>query len=449
MQLQINMHQSITAKPRQKLIFIPNEMRHRRDGEVRQKLTSSQLLSFLRLGEQDSVQYRLETTDKPLSLMQQNIMTIASVDMRITLFIAQAKALDSEHILSEAKLSQPILPEKNSSCHFSASRWTIATSMELWDTVDFSQLNPSLPKAPPPKMMDFPSHDWKSDWKVPEVPSSSTCSSVHQSCALNGPRDPHTLMNANENVTDVNVKIPEFQIRKFEEMPVVITRIVNPDKFFIQHQDTNLLEISEVLLKESSGGKSFAEMKRIPDTGEYVMAWFPKRKLWCRVQVCKISDACTADSQKDLANIKVEVRRIDYGDVARVSLGNIKELCGEIASIPMQTLQVSLANVRPVNGENWSSEAISWFKSKVKKKTLYARLFPERGNVLVELFMEKGKIGAMRRGDSLSVKLAQHGYAKHEQQRFRVLRSHVQPKTRRQSLEWEKYLVSHYCQNKK
>lgn len=246
------MHQSITAKPRQKLIFIPNEMRHRRDGEVRQKLTSSQLISFLRLGEQDSVQYRLETTDKPLSLMQQNIMAIASVDMRITLFIAQAKALDSEHILSEAKLSQPILPEKNSSCDFSASRWTIATSMELWDTVDFSQLNPTLPKAPPLKMMDFPSHDWKSDWKsdwkVPEVPSSSTCPSVHQSCALNGPRDPHTLMNANENVNDVNVKIPEFQIRKFEEMPVVITRIVNPDKFFIQHEDTNLLEISEVLL---------------------------------------------------------------------------------------------------------------------------------------------------------------------------------------------------------
>lgn len=52
-----------------------------------------------------------------------------------------------------------------------------------------------------------------------------------------------------------------------------------------------------------------------------------------------------ADSQKDLANIKVEVRRIDYGDVARVSLADIKELCGEIASRPMQTLQVSLANV--------------------------------------------------------------------------------------------------------
>lgn len=49
-----------------------------------------------------------------------------------------------------------------------------------------------------------------------------------------------------------------------------------------------------------------------------------------------------------------------------------------------------------MNGETWSFEAISWFKSKVQNKTLYARLYPEEGEVLVELFMEKGKIGAMR-----------------------------------------------------
>jgi len=49
--------------------------------------------------------------------------------------------------------------------------------------------------------------------------------------------------------------------------------------------------------------------------------------------------------------------------------------------------------VRPVFGETWSFEAISWFKSKVQNKTLYARIYPEGE---VELFMEKGKIGAMR-----------------------------------------------------
>lgn len=49
-----------------------------------------------------------------------------------------------------------------------------------------------------------------------------------------------------------------------------------------------------------------------------------------------------------------------------------------------------------MNGESWSTEAVSWFKDTVIKRTLYARFYPEGSRVLVELFMEKGKIGAMR-----------------------------------------------------
>lgn len=50
-------------------------------------------------------------------------------------------------------------------------------------------------------------------------------------------------------------------------------------------------------------------------------------------------------SSRDCKDTKVEVRRIDYGDVVWVSLWDLKELCGETASIPVQALQVSLANV--------------------------------------------------------------------------------------------------------
>lgn len=50
-------------------------------------------------------------------------------------------------------------------------------------------------------------------------------------------------------------------------------------------------------------------------------------------------------SHKDFSSIEVEVRRIDYGDVACIALGNVKELFGEIGLRPVQTLQVSLANV--------------------------------------------------------------------------------------------------------
>ncbi len=50
-------------------------------------------------------------------------------------------------------------------------------------------------------------------------------------------------------------------------------------------------------------------------------------------------------SSRDCTDIKVEVRRIDYGDVVYVSLWDVKELCGEAASKPVQALQVSLVNV--------------------------------------------------------------------------------------------------------
>lgn len=241
------MYLKITAKPCQNLISIPNEThpRQRRvvqqnfgsGSEVRQKLKASQLIEFLRPG----------TTHGSSSLMQQHdTMAIASVDQKVKALACAMNDVESESALSEVKRFNPIFPDKNSGCDFADSRWTVATSRELWDTVDFSIH--SLQKPAPPKMMGLLYHDEKKDFKVPELSSTSTCASGDHPRALEGSRDTHTLMDANEDTTAVRVKIPEFQIRKFEEIPVVIAHIVNLDNFFIQHEDTNLLEISEMLL---------------------------------------------------------------------------------------------------------------------------------------------------------------------------------------------------------
>lgn len=52
--------------------------------------------------------------------------------------------------------------------------------------------------------------------------------------------------------------------------------------------------------------------------------------------------------------------------------------------------------VTPVNGSDWSKEAVGWFQAMVHNRTLYARLYPQGTKVTVELFFEKGKLGAMR-----------------------------------------------------
>lgn len=52
--------------------------------------------------------------------------------------------------------------------------------------------------------------------------------------------------------------------------------------------------------------------------------------------------------------------------------------------------------VTPINGRDWTEEAVNWFKDMVHGRTLYARLYPQGPTVTVELFLEKGKLGAMR-----------------------------------------------------
>ncbi|XP_042625592.1 tudor domain-containing protein 1-like [Cyprinus carpio] len=334
-----------------------------------------------------------------------------------------------------AKFHEPCFAEKESSAEVSY-HWMIATSTELWDIGDiFSDAHQSLPEPFPNEVPDF---NFQADCKVPDLSSRSVCPSAEESWRLKDGQSPDTLTDHTEDDHAVHVTIPEFQSRRFEEIPVVISHVVHPNKFFIQHKDTDLCQLSEIMQRNSS--RSLAEMNRIPDIGAYVMVWFLKQEMWCRGQIIRIRRS-RGPSSRDCKDTKVEVRRIDYGDVVWVSLWDLKELCGETASIPVQALQVSLANVRPVNGETWSFEAISWFRSKVQNKTLYARLYPEEGEVLVELFMEKGKIGAMRRGDSLSVRLALNRFAIHECNKPRSLkRSDVPEQTRQQSLQWEKYL---------
>lgn len=58
-----------------------------------------------------------------------------------------------------------------------------------------------------------------------------------------------------------------------------------------------------------------------------------------------MSDNNATDGPGSETSIKVEVKRLDHGDTACLSLCNIKELTPEMAVLPLQGIQVSLANV--------------------------------------------------------------------------------------------------------
>ncbi|XP_028816221.1 uncharacterized protein LOC114768218 isoform X2 [Denticeps clupeoides] len=317
--------------------------------------------------------------------------------------------------------AEPVFRVKNSSGGSLVYSIMVATDTELWDAGDvFTEPGQVLCRE-----LACPSTLQGNDGGPP------------------GNSDPRRGVSVSERP---DAPVPEFQINKFEEMAVVVTHVTSPSDFYIQRKESHLNRLSEI---HDEGSDSFSKMNRLPDIGTYVMAWFPEHKLWCRgivSRICGMNRQDGDDSPRNLrlmSSIEVEVVRIDYGDSARLSLWNITEMSSKVAAIPLQALQVSLASVSPVEGDEWSEEAVSWFKDKISNRTLYARLYPKETTVVVELFMEKGMIGGMRRGPALSLRLAQNGHAKHDHLRtYSQKRSDAQDRAKKQSSAWGKYVMS-------
>ncbi|XP_039974992.1 uncharacterized protein LOC120784916 isoform X2 [Xiphias gladius] len=420
-----------------------------------QKQTSSQLLHFLRanakkMGELEvSVMEwskRTNTSGSPQSTS--STTKTQSYQFRHVVEDRLIEALDPKTLCADVKNQAPVFRVKQLESSGSLTyTCVIATKTELWDIGDvFTEVQQAHNDGSPVKNKDCQNITAQVE---------NSCVNVQwktQTLQCTEPERENNSADAKKPAIN-SITIPEYQIRRFEETEVVVSHIVSPGNFYIQHIDS--ITKLQALVTDLKASGSYAEQNCIPDIGTQVMGWFPDREQWCRAQVttiCGVSgDKHSPDGAGSETSIKVQVKRLDHGGTACLSLLNIKEMSPEMAALPLQAVQVSLANVTPVNGRDWSEEAVGWFKAMVHNRTLYARLYPQGPKVTVELFLEKGKLGAMRRGASLSVRLAQNGHAKHNKLKNVGLmkRSTVQLKMRRQDSDWEKYLISCYTQRKK
>lgn len=245
----INMHQRIPAKSHQNQIFNPNEIypnpkntqQNTGSDEIcRHKLSSSQLIHFLKITRNTKQVSELASSANEVKYRTSITRASLRLDQRVMAVTSAKKDVENE-IFSEGKFSEPIFAEKSVSVDCVAYHWMITTNSELWDTGNiFSETNHSKAEPFPNEMVDFLFQD---DWKVANLYSQSICSSKEELCPLEGCKGSGTLTDE-----PAHVQIPEFQSRKFEEIPVVITHVVHPNKFFIQHKDTNLCELSEIML---------------------------------------------------------------------------------------------------------------------------------------------------------------------------------------------------------
>ncbi|XP_039670165.1 uncharacterized protein LOC120567296 isoform X2 [Perca fluviatilis] len=415
-----------------------------------QKQTSSQLLHFLRtkaknMGALEATVMEWSERMCPSSLPQVSTIQTQSYQFRHVVTNDLINALAPKMLCADIENQAPVFRVKRVESSGSLTyTCVISTKTELWDIGDiFTEVGLGDSEASPFEKKDCP----------------NTTAQVENSClntewktqTLQYTEPEHFSQSSGAKTPAVNaITIPEFQIQRFEETEVVVSHIVSPGNFYVQHADS-IVKL-QALVTDWKASNSYAEQNCIPDIGTQVMGWFPKQEQWCRAQVTKIcgvseDNNATAGAGSE-TSIKVEVKRLDYGDTACLSLLNTKEMTPEMAVLPLQAVQVSLTNVTPVNGSDWSEEAVGWFKTMVHNRTLYARLYPQGPKVTVELFLEKGKLGAMRRGASLSLRLAQNGHAKHNQLKNVSLMkiNTVQLKKKKQDSEWEKYLISCYTQ---
>lgn len=402
---------------------------HEDDIQVQhQKQTSTQLLHFLKVKAQTTGVLNATVMEwhNSFDLPQPQTVPLVKHITKETCNFPQDTAWSSG-TLSKTENQAPLFKIKRlNSNGVLTYTCMIATKTELWDigdiVTDFESERNSVSSEDTRQIV--PSKNTPKWIDVSVQKGDGTCAKTHVA---------------------TSVTIPEFQNKRFEEIEVMVSHIVNPGNFYIQHIDAN--EKLLTLFSDSNKRKSTSdEHACIPDIGTKVMGWFSQQKQWCRSQVTKICGISKddVDSTKEMS-IYLEVKRLDYGDLSRLSLTNIKELTSEMAVLPLQAVQVSLAHVSPVNGRNWSDEAVGWFRDMVHNRTLYARLYPEGNRILVDLFLEKGKIEAMRRGASLSLRLTQNGHAKHANLKNSV--GTVQLKMKKKDLEWEKYLISCYTQS--
>ncbi|KAF0039488.1 hypothetical protein F2P81_007723 [Scophthalmus maximus] len=250
-----------------------------------QKQTSSQLLHFLRAKAKNKGALEVNVMEwnksKYTSCSPQSTSTTIktqSHQFRNVLRDDLMEALAPKTLRADIENQAPVFRVKQVESSGSLTyTCVIATKTELWDIGDiFTEVQPAHTDGSPDKDECCQNRSAKVEnssvdieWKT-QTPQCTKPEGEHNS---SGPETP--VIN--------NVTIPEFQIRKFDEIEVVVSHVVSPGNFYIQHADS-LAKLQALVTDSWRASSSYAEQNCIPDIGTQVMGWFPTQEQWCRAQ---------------------------------------------------------------------------------------------------------------------------------------------------------------------
>ncbi|XP_006005511.2 uncharacterized protein LOC102362699 [Latimeria chalumnae] len=289
--------------------------------------------------------------------------------------------------------------------------WVVTSGTEIWDTFEFSVSDVG--------QVSDRCHDCEINNEVPpSLAQEPSASEPFEECFSPGSLVPETaavpecstspISEAGENDgRSLGPVIPKFVMCLWEEMEVMVSHVVDPHCFFIQPAGTDLQRLTYQLNEESS--TNFTPIGYVPQIGSFVCAFCSKKQLWHRAQVKKLETSWKGDSPRVL----VGVTYVDYGDTDYVPLSSLQELSFQFCTLPQQALCVALANVSPLYGLVWCRVDTEWFQRQVDGRTMYVRFYTHSSTITVELFTERGKVGIVRRGETISERMVRSGFAKH------------------------------------
>ena len=196
-----------------------------------QKQTSSQLLHFLRAKAKNMGALEvtvMEWSKSMCSSSSPESPTIKTESYQFShddLINALApKTLSCADIENQAPVFRVKRVESSGSLTYT---WVIATKTELWDIGDiFTEVGQGESEASPLGNKDRQN-------TTPQVENS--CLSVERKPQTEREHESNPAVAKAPEITGVT--IPEFQIRRFEESEVVVSHIVSPGDFYVQHAD--------------------------------------------------------------------------------------------------------------------------------------------------------------------------------------------------------------------
>lgn len=201
------------------------------DSEVQhQKQTSSQLVSFLKMN--------IEKIEFESPVLVQQVRSRSFLQsLPDQKFMSEHEASE-KHLISEMKVSGPMFKVKSSTDGSLTYSCMIATHSELWDLANVSTGTLNCQQD---RTMDFTDLGG-----VPE-PLGPGCGSNSESFNSEQIFQTCKLMDDSVDRQKVEFRVPEFQIKKFEEMAVVVSHVISPSLFHIQHKEASLQELSDIM----------------------------------------------------------------------------------------------------------------------------------------------------------------------------------------------------------